>query len=235
MAIYKDEMSNTSTTWLVNKVRLLIEALIRLVDGDKTFYKTDNISFISDFEKNYISIKKELIQLFKMNVEIPDWQSISNDPSVKVGEDWTVFVFKIYNNSILKNQMICPFTAALIEKYPQITTAWFSILQPHKKIVEHRGPYNGVLRYHLGLLIPSDSVNCGIRVKDDIRHWEEGKSILFDDTHLHEAWNNTDEVRVVLFMDIIRDLPFPVSILNRMIIRLIKYSGLPVTVANNLK
>ena len=44
---------------------------------------------------------------------------------------------------------------------------------------------------------------------EDIRHWEEGKSMIFDDTFNHEVWNDTDETRVVLFVDVLRPLPSP--------------------------
>ena len=34
--------------------------------------------------------------------------------------------------------------------------------------------------------------------------WSEGKDILFDDTYIHHVENNTNEIRVVLFLDICR-------------------------------
>ena len=49
-------------------------------------------------------------------------------------------------------------------------------LSPRKHILDHRGPYKGVLRYHLGLIVPEDAESCRIRVGEDIRHWEEGES-----------------------------------------------------------
>jgi ornithine lipid ester-linked acyl 2-hydroxylase len=103
-------------------------------------------------------------------------------------------------------------------------TAFFSILLPGKHIPEHRGPYKGVLRYHLGLIIPEPHEKCRIRVGNDVRSWREGKSLIFDDSFPHEAWNETDSVRVVLFIDVIRPLPFPWSALNETVIRLIAES-----------
>jgi beta-hydroxylase len=99
-----------------------------------------------------------------------------------------------------------------------------SILSPRKHILDHRGPYKGVLRYHLGLIVPEDAESCRIRVGDDFRHWEEGKSMIFDDTFNHEVWNDTDETRVVLFVDVLRPLPFPESAINRGIIKAIGFS-----------
>ncbi len=39
--------------------------------------------------------------------------------------------------------------------------------------------------------------------------------MIFDDTFNHEVWNDTDETRVVLFVDVMRPLPSPESTINR--------------------
>jgi beta-hydroxylase len=61
-------------------------------------------------------------------------------------------------------------------------------------------------------------------VADAVAHWEEGKSMFFDDTFEHEVWNDTDGQRVVLFMDVMRPLRFPMSMLNELIIKAIAAS-----------
>ena len=48
--------------------------------------------------------------------------------------------------------------------------------------------------------------------------------MIFDDTFNHEVWNDTDETRVVLFVDVLRPLPFPESLINRLIVKAIGYS-----------
>jgi beta-hydroxylase len=101
-------------------------------------------------------------------------------------------------------------------------TAFFSILAPGKHIAPHRGPSAGVLRYHLGLKIPVQAERCRIRVRDEYAHWREGASLVFDDTYEHEVWNDTDEERVVLFLDVVRPLPFPVAQLNAGFLRIAK-------------
>ena len=55
----------------------------------------------------------------------------------------------------------------------------------------HKGPFNGVLRYHLGLIIPEPKEKCRIRVHDQFNEWDEGKSLIFDDTYEHEVWKMT--------------------------------------------
>ncbi len=104
---------------------------------------------------------------------------------------------------------------ALLEQVPGMMTAFFSILAPGKYIPDHRGPFNGVLRYHLGLKVPEPAEQCRIRVADEYAHWEEGESLLFDDTYRHEVWNDTDGERAVLFMDVRRPLRFPFDLLDR--------------------
>jgi beta-hydroxylase len=97
---------------------------------------------------------------------------------------------------------------------PGMKTAFFSILAPGKHLPPHRGPWKGVLRLHLGLLIPEPAEMCAIRVGSQTRHWEEGRVMIFDDTFEHEAWNRTDGVRVILFVDIMRPMRFPANMLN---------------------
>ena len=116
--------------------------------------------------------------------------------------------------------MRCPKTAALLDSIPGMSTAMFSILTPGTRIAPHRGPFKGVLRYHLGLVVPPDPEHCAIRVAEETRSWQEGRGLVFDDTNEHEAWNETADPRVVLFVDFIKPLRFPASALNRLLLRL---------------
>jgi len=95
----------------------------------------------------------------------------------------------------------------VLQKIPGMKSAMFSILAPRKHIPEHRGLWKGVLRYHLGLIIPEPVGSSRIRVGKDVRFWEEGKSMIFDDSHPHEVWNDCDSQRIVLFVDVERPLP----------------------------
>ena len=58
-----------------------------------------------------------------------------------------------------------------------------------------------VLRCHLPLIVPAGN-KCAIRVGDETREWKEGELMIFDDSFEHEAWNRSDEMRVVLMFDI---------------------------------
>jgi beta-hydroxylase len=92
----------------------------------------------------------------------------------------------------------------LINKIP-CTLAFFSVLEPGAKLSPHVGIYKGVIRYHLGLKVPKEFHKCFINVDGKNLYWEEGKDIMFDDMFTHYVENDTNEERIVLFLDIKRD------------------------------
>src|SRR5690606_6389720 len=108
----------------------------------------------------------------------------------------------------------CPETTRLVEAVPGMRTAFFSLLAPGKSIPPHRGPWRGILRYHLGLLVPEPRGRCGIRIGDRVVHWREGESLLFDDSYEHEVWNDTGGWRAVLVLDVLRPLAPPFDAWN---------------------
>ncbi len=208
----------TSLNNIAFKLKNWFENRIRSVDGNKEFYETADLGWVQNLEAQCAIIQAELHDLIQRQ-SIPDWQSISDDPSVRIGQDWKTFVLFLYGEKMGNNCATCPKTTAIIESIPIIKTAWFSILEAGREIPPHYGPYNGVLRYHLGLYVPKPE-KCGIEVGESIRHWEEGKSLLFDDTHLHWAWNRSDKRRIILFVDVVRPLPFPYNWMNRLVIQM---------------
>jgi len=77
--------------------------------------------------------------------------------------------------------------------------AMFSLLAPRTRIPPHTGVANTRLVCHLPLIVPPD---CGFRVGQTTREWRVGEAFVFDDTIEHEAWNDSDELRVVLIIDL---------------------------------
>jgi beta-hydroxylase len=112
----------------------------------------------------------------------------------------------------------------LLRKIPGMKTAFFSILSPGKHIPAHRGAWDGILRLHLGLLIPEPREQCRIRIGNDYRTWREGEALIFDDTFNHEVWNDTDGYRVVLFVDFARPLRQPFHWLNNAFLNLAAFA-----------
>ncbi|MEO0949158.1 MAG: aspartyl/asparaginyl beta-hydroxylase domain-containing protein, partial [Cyanobacteria bacterium J06641_5] len=177
---------------------------------DLAFLESDTFAWIAALEANHQTIRQELDRVMAIPERLPNFQDISVEQyNITQDNRWKTFFLYAYGIKAEANCDRCPETTRLLEQIPGMKTAFFSILLPGKHIPEHRGPYKGVLRYHLGLRIPEPADRCGIRVGGEVRHWQEGKSLLFDDTFPHSAWNDTDDIRVVLFLDIVRPLSFP--------------------------
>jgi len=95
--------------------------------------------------------------------------STSFDASV-VSNDrrWKSFVLTGYGFRSYNNIRLCPETWRICQNIPGLITVLFSILEPGKHLPAHRGPYNGVLRLHLGLIVPEPRERLGIRVENQI-------------------------------------------------------------------
>jgi aspartyl/asparaginyl beta-hydroxylase (cupin superfamily) len=197
----------------------------RSLVGDHTFFDPDDFAWIADLEAGAPRIRAELDAVLEHRDALPNFQDISTDQAQLTTDDrWKTFFFYGYGFQAGNNIDRCPETDRLLRQIPGMTTAMFSIFSPHKRIPPHGGPYKGVLRYHLALMVPEPAEDCGIRVGDAVRHWTEGKSLVFDDTFEHEAWNDTDGTRVVLFVDFKRPLSGFARILNEIVLKVIGVS-----------
>jgi ornithine lipid ester-linked acyl 2-hydroxylase len=193
--------------------------------GDHPFHDPDSFLWRASIESNWEKVREELELVLESRDEIPNFQEISpSQAALTQDSNWKTFMLYAYGYPIEENCQQCPQTAKLLSTIPGMKTAFFSILSPGKHIPPHRGPYKGVLRYHLGLIVPEPKEQCRIRVDKEYQHWEEGKGMFFDDSYDHEVWNDTEGRRVVLFVDFVRPVYFPVSLYNRFIIQLIAWS-----------
>jgi aspartate beta-hydroxylase len=119
--------------------------------------------------------------------------------------NWTSFHFYRHGERIEENCARCPGTAALLDSIDLQRVpgygpeAMFSVLRPHSRIPPHYGAVNGRLVVHLPLIVPPD---CGaLSAVGEARGWQEGRLMMFDDSFEHEAWNHSDQTRVVLIFD----------------------------------
>lgn len=187
--------------------------------GDREFFDAADFGWVPAIEADWRKVRAELDALLPYAAHLPNFQDLSPDQRHLSQDDgWKTFFFYAYGLKAKANCRRCPETAKLLRRIPGMKTAFFSIFAPGKRLPPHRGPYKGVLRLHLGLLVPEPHQRCAIRVGSEVRHWEEGKVLIFDDTFEHEAWNETDGVRVVLFVDVVRPMRFPANLVNRLMI-----------------
>lgn len=180
------------------------------VNGDPHIYETKTFSWAAELEAEWRKIRAELDQVMVYRDQMPSFQDILKEVStIQTDNDWKTFFLAGIGMDCGENAQRCPETMRLLGKIPGMKTAFFSILSPRKHIPAHRGAFNGVLRFHLGLLVPEPREQVRIRIGNDFRNWTEGKALIFDDTYNHEVWNDTDGYRVVLFVDFARPLKQP--------------------------
>ena len=189
--------------------------------GNPCVYDCAAFPWAAGIERQWHLIRDELDRVLIRKADLPSMQEITTDAAVLSRDaGWKIFPLVAYGIRSQPNIDLCPQTWRILQAIPGLTTALFSILEPGKRLPPHRGPYNGVLRLHLGLIVPEPRERTAIRVGPEQRHWQEGRALIFDDAYEHEAWNETGGVRVVLWVDFAKPLRFPANVLNRLLLRL---------------
>ncbi len=195
--------------------------------GSTPFFAEELFPWLPVFKADWSVILSEAQAVLPHLNQLPAFQEISKEVGyISQDDQWKTFMLLGYGIRSEKNLRHCPSTENALRHIPGIRTAFFSILQPGKRLPPHRGPYNGVLRLHLGLIVPQPAEQCWIRVESERRHWQPGEVLIFDDALNHEVHNDSDGVRVVLFIDLLRPCRWPVSWLNRFVVFVAHFSPL---------
>ncbi len=178
----------------------------------RPFFEREEFPWTERVEEATAIVREELLgvmtdnQGFAPYVNHPDGsRGAEVFKGINRSRDWSAFHFFRHGERIEENCARCPRTAALLDSIDLNRVpgygpeAMFSVLRKRSKIPAHYGTVTGRLVVHLPLIVPA---NCGaLRVHEETRGWTEGKLMMFDDTFEHEAWNDSDETRVVLIFD----------------------------------
>jgi aspartate beta-hydroxylase/beta-hydroxylase len=179
-----------------------------------------------ELDRNFPVIRQELLGILPCKQAIPRYHELDQmqyNISARIDPDraWKIYPLNIMGVKPQEYCRRCPRTTALLDGIPGLFEAFFSILEGGKSIPAHDGPYRGYLRYHLGLVVPEINPPS-IRIKDQVYSWKEGESVLFDDSWNHEVYNQCEQDRVILIVDIRRPMPRPFDNVNRLVQRLMK-------------
>jgi aspartate beta-hydroxylase len=179
----------------------------------RPWYDRDDFEWVPALEAQVETIRAELLTVladdyaFAPYIEgnnhgpVRDYQGLLNNPA------WGAFY--LWRDGVRQeaNAARCPATTDALRAVPQpdiagkTPTAMFSLLKPKTHIPPHHGMLNARLICHLPLIVPQE---CAMRVGEETRSWTDGQLAIFDDSVEHEAWNRSDETRVVLLFDIAR-------------------------------
>jgi aspartyl/asparaginyl beta-hydroxylase (cupin superfamily) len=182
--------------------------------GDGPLYRPALFPWIETLEARWEDIRAELAAVLEKQAAIPPLASISPDHRrIAPPGKWKSFFLHGYGYRVEENCRRCPVTAALVAGVPGLNSAFFSILAPGTHIPRHRGVTKAILTAHLGLLVPPGRAECRMQLADETVHWQEGRTLVFDDTYHHEVWNDGDRPRAVLLIQFRR----PVGPLGRVV------------------
>jgi aspartyl/asparaginyl beta-hydroxylase (cupin superfamily) len=162
------------------------------------WYERDELPWVAGVEERTAAITAELAQLLRGGVRFYPYE----DPyTLELGwKGWDTFALYRKGKPNHANAIRCPTAMEALASTPRgPRQGMFSRLTPGAYLAPHSGGVNVVLTCHLGLVVPE---GCGIRAGDEVRSWEVGEVLVFDDSFVHEAWNRGSSDRVVLLWDV---------------------------------
>ncbi|MFZ2029508.1 MAG: aspartyl/asparaginyl beta-hydroxylase domain-containing protein [Vitreimonas sp.] len=177
------------------------------------FYDVSSFPWAEAVQSKTAIIREELMRALQTRGEsfVPYINKTEGAPVNQWGElnhskRWSALHLWANGERVEENLSLCPETAKVLALADQAhiagncPNAMFSALAPHTHIPPHYGETNARLVAHLPLVVPE---RCGgIRVGFQQREWQVGELLIFDDSIEHEAWNDSDELRVVLIFDV---------------------------------
>ncbi len=207
-------------------LRKLSAGCYRFAGGENrpVFFDIDaTLPALREIDRNYDAIRNELSAILPRVDAMPRYhevdfsqQGISNADE----RNWRVFFVYLWRQEEkLENAKLFPKLTEILKGIPGVLNAFFSILEPGKCVPAHEGPSFHYLRYHTAFRVPKNNPPT-IRVKDRYHTWVEGESLLFDDSWEHEVTNESDDIRVVLIVDVMRPVPLRLRLLNEAVRRL---------------
>ena len=144
-------------------------------------------------------------ELFTPYIETRENRPNSRQLGMLENQDWTGFFLIKDGEPVAANIARFPRTMAALEGVPltdipgRAPSVLFSRLTPGAHIPPHSGLVNTRLICHLPVICPH---RCSFRVGSETRDWAYGQAWAFDDTINHEAWNRSDQERIVLIFDV---------------------------------
>lgn len=171
------------------------------------YLKQDLFPELAVLRDNWLQIREEGKALMEIQqIKASDkYNDAGFNSFFKTG--WKRFYLKWYEDSHPSAMTLCPYTTSLLRGLPSVKAAMFAELPDGSRLPRHRDPYAGSLRYHLGLITPNDD-RCFIDVDGTTYSWRDGEGILFDETYIHYAENQSGQNRLILFCDIERPMRY---------------------------
>ena len=164
-------------------------------------FDTNKFNFHHFLMKNVKNLQNEFITHNK-NIQI---HAHKTTKILDYDESYSYIRFLFFNKLHTQNIKKFKTIEKFLKLFPEIKCCFLSIMKKKKYIKTHRGPYSGLLRYHLPVFI-SNPYLCYIEVMGKKLYYD--KSFIFDDTYPHLLMKKDDSLRVVLICDVINPYSF---------------------------
>jgi len=161
------------------------------------------------FENNHTIILKETNNIIQNIKNIPLFSNVIpynglkiSDFDKKTNRAWRAVPLKIEGVFTSYGKQYLPNTCKIIN-IPEIRNCFISVLEGKRHIGIHKGYFKGYIRYLYCIIEPKEGYSF-IYINKEKYIFKEGQGILWDDTYPHEVYNMSDDVRICLFVDVVR-------------------------------
>ncbi|MER5950167.1 aspartyl/asparaginyl beta-hydroxylase domain-containing protein [Streptomyces sp. NPDC001904] len=179
----------------------------RIIPSDAVFPE------VWELERKFPELKAEVDALLKSR-SIPTYDTFDPQRASEVSDEWRLYYAYMFGktNQLAKKDL--PTLLSFAQSTPNVVNAFVSILEPGVTLPSHQDPYAGILRYHLGIQVPTDNPPR-IRLADEFYQWKEGEGTVLDVSLEHEVVNESAQARVIVIIDFRRPMGPLASALNR--------------------
>jgi len=183
-------IGNGFPTWLLSPVNILLD-LLSLPYVNKGVYK------LEDLPPGHQEEVKRLIRVSNEQNLVAKLEERSKE------NQRTMIFFRWYGVNVDTFLDIPEFH----QPWKYIQTIGVSVFNKKVSTSKHFGFMRASLRVLYNLNDMKDD-SAYIVVGDTTSYWRENKLFIFDDTLLHQSFNETDQTRYCMFVDIVRPTPF---------------------------
>jgi aspartyl/asparaginyl beta-hydroxylase (cupin superfamily) len=169
--------------------------------NDPYFFDNKDLPWTKLVESGYTFVEREMQQIIAHGKKLQPYRF---HKSASGKDEWQTLPFISWGYHFHKNKKLCQDTMVLLDSVEGLVSASLSLLEANSVIPEHRGDTNAIVRSHFGISVPAPLPECGFRVGNESRSWENGKVLPFCDAQPHSAWNHTSEKRYILILDVMR-------------------------------
>jgi aspartyl/asparaginyl beta-hydroxylase (cupin superfamily) len=195
---------NGAFTWLLSPFNTLLD-LLALPFINKGIYQLEDLP---------LSHQQEIQRL----IDAAHSENLVGKLEESIKDRSRSMIFYKWYGSNVDNTIDIP---AFHEDYQYIQTIGISVFNKKQSTSKHFGPIRATLRVLYNINDMHDK-SAYIEVGDVKHYWQDQKLFIFDDTLQHQSFNETDQVRYCLFVDILR--PAALTAPMKFVVNLIRFS-----------